>query len=115
MAPIPITTQVQLEELLCGYDYIGNPGPKRFMIWFSAAWCGPCQKMDKVDLEAAAKEVSLPFYYCDEVVVPEAVTNCGITSFPTFVIYGRKEVLAKRVSADTTKVCQWIRKYGLAK
>jgi len=110
---IALTTLEQYEELWKGYDINGNPGPKRFLIWFSAAWCGPCKAMDKAELIATAKEMTLPFYYCDEVVNRETIDAAGITSFPTFIMFNPGSVVAKRNSADTTKVCQWIKKVGL--
>lgn len=108
-----VKTQELFEELLRGYDAMGNPGPRRFIVWYSAAWCGPCQRMDKKALQEAATEMALPFYYCDETVTPEVITAVGITTFPTFVMYGSKVEVGRRMNADTTKVCQWIRKIGL--
>ena len=108
-----LTTLAQFQELWNGHDDRGNPGPKRFVIWFSAAWCGPCQKMDKKALEAAVHEMSVPLYYCDHVVNPEAADHYGITQFPTFVMFNPKVEVARRISGDTGKVCQWIRKVGL--
>lgn len=107
---IPLTTQEQFEELLCGYDVNGHPGPQRFLVWYTASWCVPCQKMDKVALEEAAKEMALPFYYCDQSVNPDTIEYANLLSFPTFVAYKSKNEISRRVSADTTKVCQWIRK-----
>ena len=110
---LDLSTLAQFEELWDGRDDRGNPGPKRFLIWFSAAWCGPCQKMDKNALEAAAHEMALPFYYCDHVVNPDTAVYVGIKQFPTFVMFNPKFEVARRISGDTTKVCQWIRKVGL--
>jgi thiol-disulfide isomerase/thioredoxin len=107
---IPLTSLEQFEDLCDGYDINGNPGPRRFLIWFSAAWCGPCQKMDKKTLEETARGLAIPFYYCDEVVNRETVERVGIKTFPTFIMYVPKQELGRRMSADTTKVCQWIRK-----
>ena len=110
---LPLTTLEQFNELWRGYDDNGNKGPQQFLIWFSAAWCGPCQRMEKKRLEEAAYEMSLPFYYCDEVVNRETIDYAGITSFPTFVMYTPKNEVGRRMSADTTKVCQWIKKCRL--
>jgi len=110
---IPLTTLEQFETLWRGYDATGRPGPKRFLIWFSAAWCGPCQQMDKQALEEAAREMSLPLYYCDEVVNSDTIQRVGIRSFPTFIMYNPQNEVGRRMNADTTKVCQWIRKIGI--
>jgi hypothetical protein len=81
-----------------------------FIVWFSAAWCGPCQKMDKAALDAAAKEIGVLLYYCDQTVNDETITHCNVSAFPTFAFFNRGICVAARRSADTTKVCQFIRK-----
>jgi hypothetical protein len=70
--------------------------------------------MDKKALEETAEEMGLPFYYCDETVNRDTIDDVGIRTFPTFVLYEKGAEKARRVSADTTKVCQWIKKSGLA-
>ena len=99
---LQLTTQEQFKELLLGSS---------FLVWFSASWCGPCQRMDKAALESAS---NIPLYYCDETVNIETIDHVGIRTFPTFVLYSKGVEVARRVSADTTKVCQWIKKFGLS-
>lgn len=95
-----LTTPEQFQELLASKT--------AFIVWFSAAWCSPCQKMEKPRLEEASTE--FPFYYCDEVVNPVSSERAGINQFPTFVFYANGSEVARRMIADTTKVCQWIKK-----
>ena len=102
---IQLTTQEQFKELLRG---------SMFLVWFSASWCGPCQRMNKKTLEETAAELNLPFYYCDESVNRDTIDAVGIRSFPTFVIYDQGSEKARREIADTVKVCQWMKKSGLA-
>ena len=109
---VPLTTLEQFDELWRGYDMNGHPGPKRFMIWFTAAWCGPCQRMDKKALEEAAAAMALPLYYCDETVNRDTIEHVKVTTFPTFIMYNPRNEVGRRMNADTTKVCQWIRKIG---
>ena len=40
-------------------------GESYYLVWYSAYWCGPCQRMDKAALDAAATEIGVPFYYAD--------------------------------------------------
>jgi len=100
---LQLTTQEQFKELLLGSS---------FLVWFSASWCGPCQRMDKAALESAAKEQGVSLYYCDETVNRETIDHVGIRTFPTFVLYSKGVEVARRESSDTTKVCQWIKKCG---
>ena len=95
-----LTTPEQFQELLAS--------KAAFIVWFSAAWCSPCQKMEKLRLEEAS--VDFPLYYCDEVVNPTMSERAGIKQFPTFVFYSKGVEVARRMNADTTKVCQWIKK-----
>ena len=85
-------------------------GTSRYVIWFSAAWCGPCQRMDREALIAAAADAGLPIYYADYAENETFATTCDIKQFPTFVLYQGSIVISSRASADTTKVCQWLKK-----
>ena len=97
-----LTSQEQFNQLLLSQS--------KFLVWFSAAWCGPCQRMDKAALAAAAEKAALPFYYCDHTVNPATVDANAITSFPTFVVFENGQRLSIRQSAETFKVCQYIAK-----
>ena len=70
--------------------------------------------MEKSALDSTAHEMAIPLYYCDETLIEGAAEIAGIKSFPTFILYRLKEEVGRRNSADTIKVCQWIRKLGHA-
>jgi len=97
-----LTSQEQFDLLLSSQS--------KFLVWFSAAWCGPCQRMDKVALVAAAEAAQIPFYYCDQTVNPDTVTANAIQAFPTFVVFENGQRHSIRQSAETFKVCQYISK-----
>jgi thiol-disulfide isomerase/thioredoxin len=97
-----LTSQEQFEQLLLSHP--------KFLVWFSAAWCGPCQRMDKAALIAAAEAAKLPFYYCDHTVNPATIDANAITSFPTFVVFENGQRLSIRQSVEVFKVCQYIAK-----
>jgi thiol-disulfide isomerase/thioredoxin len=97
---IHLTTHTQFKQLT----------PVPYIVWFSAAWCGPCQRMEKRMLEETVTECNIPFYYCDQTVNPETIDAVGIKQFPTFVLFRDGEEVARRSTADTAKVCSWIRK-----
>jgi len=82
---------------------------QRFIVWFSAAWCGPCQNMNKQELDEASQEAGVPLIYCDQTVNDETREACAIRSFPTFVCFDQGAAVAKRQSADTAKVCMFIK------
>ena len=84
-------------------------GKTGFIVWCSAAWCKPCQRMDRDMLVSAAVDKGLPIYYCDDTVNPQIITHCGIKTFPTFCYFNGGAQMASRVSADSAKVSMWIR------
>ena len=81
----------------------------RFIVWCSAAWCKPCQRMDKDVLVSAIVEKGIPIYYCDDTVNPQVIAVCGIKTFPTFCYFKGGVQVGSRNSADAAKVGMWIR------
>jgi len=92
------------------FEDLWRGGPKKFLIWFSAAWCGPCQRMDKKMLEEAAKEARLPFYYSDFVLNEDIANHFNVKSFPTFVICTPGEVIARHTDSDTVRTVLFIKR-----
>jgi len=82
----------------------------KLLVWFSAAWCTPCQNMEKRALIETASEKGIPLYYTDQTVVPELTEMADIRQMPTFVLFVDGKESARRVSSETAKVCMWIRK-----
>ena len=81
-------------------------GDTPFLVWFSAKWCLPCKKMDRVALEQTAKDADIPFYFCDNDYTPG---YCNIRKFPTFVYFEKKKAKNSIVSSDTQTVCDWMK------
>lgn len=103
---IPLTTQEQFEAIWNNSD---PTTAKPVLIWFSAAWCAPCQRMDKAALEDAAARAGLDFYYCDETVNQYTSGYCGIKSLPTFLAFQPpKRILSRISNSNTETVCKWI-------
>jgi thiol-disulfide isomerase/thioredoxin len=101
---IPLDTQEQFEELWT------DPNGKPFVIWFSAKWCGPCQRMDKAVLEEAAREAGMDIYYCDYTVNEYTPGYCNVRAFPTFqIIAPPRKVVSKLTNSNTDSVCTWIK------
>ena len=87
--PVPVSiptldTQEAFEELWFGRTV--TPGT-RFIVWFSAKWCRPCQNMDRTALVAAAATARMSFFYCDAAVNQYTSGYCKIKSFPTFIVF----------------------------
>jgi thiol-disulfide isomerase/thioredoxin len=39
-----------------------SPFHKGFLIYFTAAWCGPCKKLDQVAIETAVAALGVPYF-----------------------------------------------------
>ena len=72
------------------------------MIWFGA---------DRVS-EWIARHLlrQRPIYPCTMPITPRMRHSPQPVVFPTFVLYQGSIVISSRASADTTKVCQWLKK-----
>jgi hypothetical protein len=101
--PEPLTTQEQYEALWFGR------GTQPFLIWFTAAWCKPCKKLDPVAIATTAVAASIPFYICDAAVNNYTPGYCGVRSFPTFLLLRPQKELGRITSSNTEAVCEWIR------
>ncbi len=93
------------EDILPGM----RPSDRAFLIYFTAAWCGPCKRLDLVRLEAAAKERDLTLWKCDYVVNEYTVGFCGVRAFPTFQLFSPKKPGPSIQSSDTETVATWIK------
>jgi thiol-disulfide isomerase/thioredoxin len=81
---------------------------KGFLIYFTAAWCGPCKKLDQAAIEAAAAERGIPYFKCDETVNKYTSGYCGVRSFPTFHFCRPKTLVGACTSSDTAEVLAWL-------
>jgi len=95
---------------LTSVEQFDRLGSGRFIVWFTAAWCDPCQRMDKAFLEDAAKAKKLPLYYSDETVNPDLATRYGIIRYPTFCLFSGDECVSTKSSADATTIMMWIKR-----
>jgi len=81
---------------------------KEWIVYFTAAWCGPCKKLDCDILDRTAAEKGIPIFKCDVVRNEYTHGYCGVRAFPTFMFFRPKAVVSKLQSSDTDQVRQWI-------
>ncbi len=102
---IPLTTQEQYEDLW----FARKPDtPPIFLIWFSARWCTPCQRLDKASIQSAAVVSGVPLYFCDAAVNDYTPGYCDVRAFPTFMMLTPGRVMGQITSSDTHRVSEWI-------
>ena len=98
-----LNTQEQFEEL-----YNDTTKTTAFIVYFTAAWCGPCKALDCAKIAAAAATRKIPIYKCDYVKNEYTVGYCGVTSFPTFQYMRPRKPLSMVRSNNTLDVIDWI-------
>jgi thioredoxin-like negative regulator of GroEL len=98
-----LETQEQFEKM---FNNTGRTQP--FLVYFTAAWCGPCKALDTSAIAAAAKVRNIPIYKCDETVNNYTSGYCGVRSFPTFQYLLPRKPLAQFKSNNTEEVIAWI-------
>ena len=72
--------------------------------------------MEKPTLKSEADSLGFPLYYVDIETVPQLAEQFEIMSLPTFVVtnsQGQEE--ARRMNADTAKICMWMRQLAKKK
>jgi thiol-disulfide isomerase/thioredoxin len=85
-----------------------RPGDGAFLVYFTAAWCGPCKALDLAAVDRIAALYDLPLWKCDYVVNDYTAGYCNVKSFPTFLIITPKKLEFELKSNDTAKVCDFI-------
>jgi thiol-disulfide isomerase/thioredoxin len=85
-----------------------RPGDGAFMIYFTAAWCGPCKALDLAAIDRIATLYDLPVWKCDYVVNDYTPGYCNVRSFPTFLIITPKKIVFELKSNDTVQVCNFL-------
>lgn len=98
-----LATQSQFEEL-----WFSNDASRQWIVYFTAAWCGPCKLLDTDTIANTAQEKGIPIYKCDETVNDYTSGYCGIRKFPTFVLFNPKKVRDTISSNNTQTIIDWI-------
>jgi len=81
-------------------------------IAFTATWCGPCKRINKEEIAAAAPAVK--WYVCDVDENTVTLGYCNLRSIPSFCLI--KDGLYKGVKAGASseqEVLDWLVEYGV--
>ena len=80
----------------------------RWIVYFTAKWCRPCQQLDSELLAKKAEEKGIPMWKCEITVNDYTAGYCGVRSIPTFVYFKPKTMVSTLQSSDTETVKSWI-------
>lgn len=97
-----LETQAEFESLWFSKE------PCHWIVYFTAAWCKPCAKLDVSHIQSAADAKGIPIYKCDETVNTYTSGYCGIRKFPTFLYFRPQATISSLQSSVTEDVVQWI-------
>ena len=83
------------------------------LLYVTASWCGPCQKIKPFLEELSDKlkekgEYSIEFYKIDIDKNEDFCNKCNIKSVPTFFIMNGKDLLSSLNGANKTKLSEII-------
>jgi len=83
------------------------------LLYFTASWCGPCQKikpfLDELSDKLKEKgEYNIEFYKIDIDKNEDFCNKCDIKSVPTFFIMNGKDLLSSLNGANKTKLSEII-------
>ena len=76
------------------------------LFYFTAKWCGPCQKIKPLlqKISDGADSSKLKVYMIDIDENDDLAKNFNIRSVPTFYLYKKKEIVGQTGGADIKKV-----------
>lgn len=91
-------------------------GNSLFLLYFTAKWCGPCQKIKPMiqKLSEGLDESNIVFYMVDIDKNDELSSKMKIKSVPSFVLFKDNKLeneLDRCSGSDITKVHQLIKSY----
>ena len=93
-------------EILIGKEESSDTVPVITVIYFTASWCKPCQKIDKEMLERSLSSVN--FLICDIDQNDYTAGYCGIRKIPTFMVIHKKKIIKVFSSSNTNEIVQQI-------
>jgi thioredoxin-like negative regulator of GroEL len=84
-----------------------GPKPRFSVVWFTAQWCGPCQRLDVERITGSLPEAN--WLKCDIDQNKYTPGFCGVRSIPTFLVVADEKVLGQLSGAETDRVITWVR------
>jgi thioredoxin 1 len=83
------------------------------LFYFTAKWCGPCQKIKPMilQLKEGLTSDNVKFYIVDIDDNDELCEKCNVTSVPTFILFKDKKEIGQCKGASILPVAELIKPY----
>lgn len=98
-----LSTQEEFERLI-GKSESNEPVPEKSVIYFTASWCGPCQRIDKTILNRSFSHIN--FLLCDIDKNDYTAGYCNIRKIPTFLVIYKKKIVDTFSSSNTFEIIE---------
>ena len=87
--------------------------PEYLLFYFTAKWCGPCQKIKPMilKLKEGLKTEKVKFYMIDIDDNDDLCEKCKVTSVPTFILFKDKKEVGQTKGASIVPVANLIKPY----
>jgi thioredoxin len=84
---------------------------EKFVVVFSAVWCGPCRAFTPV-FEKASEEAGIPLLKLDVDEYPKVTAAYGVNSVPTLIVFDKGAEVKRHSGTFATikKVLEFISK-----
>ena len=99
---IPLLTQEDFETLR------STKHEKPVLIYFTAAWCGPCRAFDWESVRSSLQSYTI--YLCDVDQNTYTPGYCGVRSIPNFFLLKTDSTFAgPKQMSDSAKLLEWLK------
>lgn len=103
----PLPDQEYFEALLGkAVDDRIKLAPEKFVVWFSASWCGPCKRVNGDALLQGFPDVV--FFKCDVDENNYTPGYCGVRSIPAFMAVQNGKPVGTLQNSSTQAIAEWI-------
>ena len=87
--------------------------PEYLLFYFTASWCGPCQKIKPLvlKLKEGLESDFIKFYMIDIDENDELCEKCNVKSVPTFILFKDKKEVNQCKGANIINIANLIKPY----